>query len=334
MEPLTLGSTLAHYRLESVLGKGGMGVVYLAQDQRLHRPVAVKVLAADRLDSRSRDRLRAEGLVLSSLSHPNVATIFDFGREGHVDYLVMEFVPGTTLDALLAGGPLRSDRVAALGMQLARGLAAAHAADVIHRDIKPGNVRVTPDGLLKILDFGVATSPAIPAWSDTTRSGARVFQALAGTCRYMAPERLRGGAADARSDIFSAGVVLYEMACARAPFTDDHPIRLIEAILNGRFPRPRSVNPELDPSIEVVIMRALMPEPAARYRNAGELAAALEPLTIGRPDRARWGRGAMRSIRAAATRLWSLVSSVTVHFGPDSRGLAAVDLPDQPVERV
>ena len=334
MERLTLGRTLAHYRLDSILGKGGMGVVYLAQDLRLHRPVAVKVLAPDRLDSRGRDRLRAEGLVLSSLSHPNVATLFDLGSDGAIDYLVMEYVPGATLEALLSDGPLPNGRVVSLGVQLALGLAAAHAADVIHRDIKSGNLRVTPDGLLKILDFGVATSPTVPAWTDTTRSGARVFQALAGTCRYMAPERLRGGAADARSDIFSAGVVLYEMACACAPFTDDHPIRLIEAILTGRFPPPRSINPQLDPSIEVVIMRALAPDPARRYRDAGELAAALEPLALGRRDRGLWKERALRSIRTAARGIRDAASSVTVHFGPDSRGLAAVDLPDQPVERV
>jgi serine/threonine protein kinase len=334
MEALLLGSTLGHYRLDAVLGSGGMSVVFLARDLRLSRPVAVKVLSADRLDRRSRDRLRAEGLVLSRLNHPNVATLYDFGQEGAIDYLVMEFVPGTTLDGLLAAGPLSNERVAALGAQLARGLAAAHAADVVHRDIKPGNVRVTPEGLVKILDFGIATSPDMPVWTDTTRSGVRLFQALAGTCRYMAPERLRGGAADARSDIFSVGVVLYEMACARAPFAEEHPIRLIEAILAGRSPRPRSVNPELDPSLEMVILRALASDPGSRYRDAGELAAALEPLTIGDRGRVPWRRRTLRSISSAARKVWEVASSMTVQFGPDSRGLAAVELPDQPVERV
>ena len=282
MQPLTLGGTLAHYRLDSILGKGGMGVVYLAQDTQLHRRVALKVLAPDRLDDSSRDRLRVEALILSSLSHPNVATVFDFGCERGVDYLVMELVPGVTMDALLRTAPFATERVVALGSQLAQGLAAAHAADVVHRDIKPGNLRVTPEGFLKILDFGVATSPATSDSSVTTETGVASLGGLAGTLRYMAPERLRGAAADARSDVYAAGVVLYEMACGRAPFADSHPIRLIESILNGQCSRPRKVNTEIDPAVEVVILRALNPDPVLRYRNGMELAAALEPLVVGR----------------------------------------------------
>ena len=283
MEALTTpGGTLAHYRLESILGKGGMSVVYLAYDSRLQRRVAIKVLSADRLDDRSRERLHAEALILSSLSHPNVATVFDFGSECGVEYLVMEFVPGATLDALLRVAPFEGLRVAALGSQLAHGLAAAHAADVVHRDIKPGNLRVTPDGLLKILDFGVAISPLREESSSTTATGVRWLRALAGTLRYMAPERLRGAAADARSDVFAAGIVLYEMACGRPPFGEEQPIRLIESILTGQCSRPRSVKPDIDPALEVVILRAMNPDPAGRYRNAMELAAALEPLAAGR----------------------------------------------------
>jgi len=303
MQPLAVGETLAHYRLDSLLGKGGMGVVYLAEDTRLQRRVAVKVLSPERFDEQSRDRLHAEAIILSSLSHPNVATVFDFGCEDGVDYLVMEFVPGVTMDELLRDAPLPNERVAALGVQLAHGLAAAHASQIVHRDIKPGNLRVTPDGSLKILDFGVATSPATREASDTTGTGAECVRAVVGTLKYMAPERLRGAVADARADVFAAGVVLYEMACGRAPFADPHPIRLIESILNGQFSRPRKVNPQLDPSLDLIILHALNADPAARYRNGMELAAALEPLAErSRPRR----RGKLDLLRDRADALLSV----------------------------
>jgi serine/threonine-protein kinase len=284
MEPLVTGATLAHYRLEGVLGRGGMGVVYLAQDTRLERRVALKVLAPDRVDDQSRDRLHVEAMILSSLSHPNIATVFDFGCERGIDYLVMEFVPGTTLDALLREAPIAPEHVVSLGAQLARGLAAAHAARIVHRDIKPGNLRVTPDGLLKILDFGVATSPLTSESADTSQTGAECFRALAGTLRYMAPERLRGAPAAASTDVFAAGVVLYEMACGRAPFRDEHPVRLIESILRGKCPRPRRLNPAIGAALERVVLRALSANPQARYRDGAELAAALAAADRQRPE--------------------------------------------------
>jgi eukaryotic-like serine/threonine-protein kinase len=278
MDVAVIGSVLAHYHLEAPLGSGGMGFVFLAKDTRLSRQVAVKVLPADRLDEQARQRLRDEALTLSRLSHPNIAAVFDFGSHADIDYLVMEYVPGTTLDALLERGPLESQTVARLGVQLARGLAAAHVCGIVHRDIKPGNVRVTPEGLLKILDFGVATF-ALPAPEAKTTTG--FFDrtpALAGTLQYMAPERLRGSPADPRTDIFSAGALLYEMACARPPFCDPQPIRLIESILSARRTRPSSINPLVDPALESIILRALDPDPAWRFARAADLADALEAV--------------------------------------------------------
>jgi eukaryotic-like serine/threonine-protein kinase len=281
MDATSVGCALAHYHLEAPLGTGGMGVVFLAKDTRLSRQVAVKVLPADRLDEQARLCLRTEALTLSRLSHPNIAAVLDFGSQAEIDYLVMEYVPGTTLDVMLQRGPLESETVARLGVQLARGLAAAHACGIIHRDIKPGNVRVTPDGLLKILDFGVATF-ALPAPEAKTTTG--FFDrtpALAGTIQYMAPERLRGNPADARTDIFSAGALLYEMACGRPPFRDPQPIRLIESILSGRRTRPSSINPLVDPALESVVLRALDPDPAGRFPRAADLADALEAVATG-----------------------------------------------------
>jgi serine/threonine-protein kinase len=255
-----------------------MGVVFLGRDTRLCRAVAIKVLPSDRLDEAHRHRLRQEALMLSSLSHPNIASVFDFGSHGELDYLVMEYVPGVTLDVLLSRGPLDWPEVARLGAQLARGLAAAHTAGVVHRDIKPGNLRVTPDGLLKILDFGVATHAAGGPRADTASTVDEAGM-LAGTIQYMAPERLRGQCADPCADIFSAGTVLYEMSCGRPPFVDTHPIRLIEAILNGKVPLPSQVYPNVHPELERIIIRALEPLPARRFARALDLAHALESLT-------------------------------------------------------
>ena len=203
--------------------------------------------------------------------------MFDFGSEGEIDYLVMEYVPGLTLDVLLRRGPLEWTEVARLGSQLARGLAAAHAAGVVHRDIKPGNVRITPEGQLKILDFGIAAF-ATNAPDATTPSTVDPAPGLTGTIQYMAPERLRGDSPDPRADIFSAGAVLYEMACGRAPFDDVQPGRLTEAILNGDVPLPSQVYPEVHPALERIIVHALEPQPERRFACAAELACALEAL--------------------------------------------------------
>jgi serine/threonine-protein kinase len=301
MDATATGSALAQYHLEAPLGAGGTGVVYLAKDTRLGRRVAVKVLPANRLDEQGRQRLRGEALVLAQLNHPNVASVFDFGSAAEIDYLVMEYVPGTTLDALVQHGPLESKTAVALGVQLARGLAAAHARGIVHRDIKPGNVRVTPEGLLKIMDFGVGTF-ALPAPASKTTAG--FFDrtpALAGTIQYMAPERLRGNPADARTDIFSAGALLYEIACGRPPFSDPLPIRLIDSILRARRTQPSAINPRVDPGLEGVVLKALDPDPAGRFARASDLADALEAVAA---------RQRPSSIAAAARWMAKLASAL------------------------
>jgi serine/threonine-protein kinase len=277
-----------------------MGVVFLAQDTRLCRPVAIKVLHPDRLDEEARRRLHDEALTLSRLSHPNVAAVFDFGSDADIDYLVMEYVPGTMLDVLLQRGPLSPEIVASLGMQLARGLSAAHVTGIVHRDIKPGNLRVTSEGLLKILDFGVATW-ALPGPQAVTSTGVlERSTVMAGTIQYMAPERLRGTAADPRADIFSAGAVIYEMACGRPPFFDPHPVRLIEAILDGKPRRPSLLNPLIGQGLEDIILRALNPDPDQRFARAIDLADALGAARARKPA----GRGvSIGALGRWATRL-------------------------------
>jgi serine/threonine-protein kinase len=274
------GSTVARYRIDALVGAGGMGVVYRGHDERLRRPVAIKLLGANRLDDASRQRFRGEALLLSRLNHPNIATVFEFGEHDGVDYLVMELVAGRTLDALLASGPLPVAQVTALGAQLARGLAAAHAAGIVHRDIKPSNLRVTPEGLLKILDFGIAVGPSPLAPGETTHSGAPAVPRLSGTLGYMAPERLRGDADDARADIFSAGVVLYEMACGRQPFPARHPVRRLESILLGRIEPPRRLVPALPRALERAILLALASDSRRRYQSADVLAVDLDQIRL------------------------------------------------------
>jgi eukaryotic-like serine/threonine-protein kinase len=284
MNTICTASMLGHYRLEGLLGAGSMGVVYLARDLRLDRYVAVKVLTTE-LDPSGRLRLADEAQTLATLSHPNIATVLDFGSDGPIDFLVMEYVDGAGLDTLLQHAPFDTPRVVSLGNQLAYGLAAAHRAGVIHRDIKPSNLRVNTDGTLKILDFGVATRAPGHSCMATTRTDNATREWLVGTLQYMAPERLRGYAANARTDIFSAGVVLYEMACGRLPFQETHPIRLIELILHAVPVRPSLLNRRVRPALDAVIMRALEKDPRRRYATAGQLGDALEEVG---DERQRW----------------------------------------------
>ncbi len=203
-----IGKTLSHYRVVEKIGAGGMGEVYRAHDERLERDVALKVLPAGTLsDESARKRFRKEALALSKLNHPNIATVFDFDTQDGVDFLVMELVEGVTLSDKLTAGALPEKEIARIGTQLAEGLAAAHEQRVVHRDLKPGNLRVTPDGRLKILDFGLAkfvrAVGGITTTEGTTESAPT--EAMAGTLPYMAPEQLRGETVDARSDLWASG---------------------------------------------------------------------------------------------------------------------------------
>src|SRR2546426_4088480 len=221
-----VGQVLGHYRIIEQIGAGGMGIVYRAHDEQLDRDVALKVLFAGMLaDESARKRFRKEALALAKLNHPNIETVFEFGNQDDVDFLVTEYIPGITLDAKLAGGSLAETEVVRLGTQLAEGLAAAHEQGVIHRDLKPGNLRLTPDGRLKILDFGLAQLVQPPGEIDLTVSLTQA-QEMRGTLPYMAPEQLRGERCDAPSDIWAVGAVLYEMASGRRPFPQPQPAEL------------------------------------------------------------------------------------------------------------
>src|SRR5262249_41051372 len=207
-----IGSLLGHYRILEQIGHGGMGVVFRARDEQLDRDVAVKILPPGTFpNENARRRFRREARVLAKLNHPNVAMAFDYGQQDGVDYLVTEYVPGITLSVRLASGTLPLKTVIDLGIQLTKGLAAAHREQIIHRDLKPSNLRLTNDGDLKILDFGLACK-----WepvSDLAQTVSLESQGgVAGTLPYMSPEQTRGEEADPRTDIWGAGAVLYELA--------------------------------------------------------------------------------------------------------------------------
>ncbi len=265
-----LGRTLGHYRILEQIGAGGMGVVYRARDERLERDVALKVLPHGALaDEGARKRFRKEALALSRLNHPNIATVHDFDTDQDTDFLVMELIPGQTLAELIAAGSLAEKETLRLGSQMAEGLGAAHAEGVTHRDLKPGNLRITPDGRLKILDFGLATLVGPGGAGAVTASEA--YSGAAGTLAYMSPEQLRGEEAGPRSDIYAAGAVLYEMAAGRRIFPENQGPRLIADILN-KAPEP----PPSSPSLRNIILKATDKDPARRYQSARELAVDLE----------------------------------------------------------
>jgi serine/threonine protein kinase len=286
IEPDLVGSRLGHYDILSVLGSGGMGVVYLANDRRLGRPVAIKALSPRYLsDDHCRRRLRQEARAAATLSHPAIATVYALEEFDGALYLVCEYVPGTTLREALQDGPLPTATVLQAGTDIASALAAAHARDLVHRDLKPENVMLTPEGSVKILDFGLAQfrhPPAGVSMSDTrlTRPGAVI-----GTPGYMAPEQLRGADPDFRADLFAFGVTLYELATGRHPFVGDDPVTTLVRVLEAE-PAPSDALEACPPGFQQVVSRCLEKDPQARFDDTTDLVRALEAATPEPPSHA------------------------------------------------
>src|SRR5436190_6269867 len=274
-----LDRTLGHFRILEKLGEGGMGVVYLAQDTRLQRNVALKLLppAMAREPERLR-RFEREAKVVASLNHPNIVTLFSVEEAENERFLTMEYVEGQTLDELVPSEGLETREVLRLGVQLADAVAAAHQRGITHRDLKPSNVMVTVEGRVKVLDFGLAklldddsTQLHGLAPDNLTREGS-----IVGTLAYMSPERLQGKVADARADVFALGVLLYEMATGARPFNGGNSAELISAVLRDQPPPLRRLKPDLPGSLGDVIMRSLEKNPDARLQAAGVVRDALE----------------------------------------------------------
>lgn len=275
-----IGQILGHYRVIDQLGAGGMGVVYRAHDEQLDRNVALKVLPSGLLaDEDARKRFRKEALALAKLNHPNVETIYEFGSQNGIDFLAMELIPGVPLNEKLKSGPLPERDLMRFGLQLADGLAAAHEQGVIHSDLKPANIFITNDNRLKILDFGLARLLKTGEDNDVTQTITAQSGAIGGTLPYMSPEQLRAEPIDARSDIYAAGAVLYEMATGKRPFAQNQAAQLIGAILHTEPPPPGTVNQNIQPGAEAVIMKALDKSPSERYQTAREFRTALETLS-------------------------------------------------------
>jgi eukaryotic-like serine/threonine-protein kinase len=271
-----IGQTLGHYLIVEEIGAGGMGVVYRAHDEQLDRDVALKVLPAGLLaDEAARKRFRNEALALAKLNHPNIETVHEFGSERDLDFLVMELIHGIPLSKKLSEGPLDEVLTRKLGAQLAEAMAAAHSQGVIHRDLKPDNIYITTEGRLKILDFGLAKLFRPETEIDQTQS-IDDTHSISGTLPYMSPEQLRAEAVDARTDIYGAGAVLYEMATSQRPFPENQPTRLIDAILHSSPQRLSAYKSRSSASLETIIFKALEKEPSRRFQSARELLAALE----------------------------------------------------------
>jgi eukaryotic-like serine/threonine-protein kinase len=291
-----IGQALSRYVIREQIGAGAMGVVYRAHDAQLERDVALKVLPPGALaDEAARKRFRKEALALAKLNHPNVETVFDFGTQNGVDFLVTEYIPGTTLDAKLASGALPEKLVLTLGAQLAEGLDAAHSQNIVHRDLKPGNLRITPDNRLKILDFGLARLVHPVSKTAVTETGET--KGPMGTLPYMAPEQLRGERVDARSDIWAVGAVLYESATGSRPFPETHMTRLIDSILHDQLRAPSALSRQISPVLENVILKCLEKDAENRYQSVRELLIDLRRLSTGmstnvvpvrRNERRRW----------------------------------------------
>ncbi len=282
-----VGQTISHYRIEEKLGEGGMGVVYKARDTRLDRFVALKVLPADKVaDPERKRRFVQEAKAASALNHPNIITIHDIDQADGVDFIAMEFVDGKALERLIPRNGMRLGDVLKYAIQIADALARAHAAGIIHRDIKPANIMATPDGHVKVLDFGLAKLAEVitddsqaPTQTmkadDTPRTGEGV---ILGTVAYMSPEQAQGLKLDARSDIFSFGSVLYEMVTGRRAFEGATKISTLSAILHKEPSPAHDVIPDAPRDLEKIVARCLRKDPNRRFQHMADVKVALEEL--------------------------------------------------------
>src|SRR5271155_3807323 len=310
-----VGQTVSHYRVLSKLGGGGMGIVYEAEDLRLGRHVALKFIPEHLAkDPRSLERFMREARAASQLNHPNICTIHDIEDNNGQPFIVMEKLEGESLKQRIHGHALEIDDLLDIAVQVADALAASHAKGIVHRDIKPANIFLTPDGPVKILDFGLAKLAKDQSVGTTTDSSLEEsltqVGVIPGTAVYMSPEQARSEDLDVRSDIFSFGVVLFEMATGKKPFTGSNVVMTLHAVINSKPASPRSINPDVPPELEAIIGKAMEKDRGKRYQNAAEMKADLVRLQKGTEPTLRSGllyaaglRATTRTFQTSSARL-------------------------------
>ncbi len=279
---LTPGTRLGPYEIIATVGAGGMGEVYRARDTRLDRMVAIKILPESFAGDRERlERFQQEARVLSALNHPNLMAVYDVGVQDGMHFLVSEFLEGETLRDRLQTGPFPQRRVVEYGLQIAKGLAAAHEKHIVHRDLKPENIFVLRDGRVKILDFGLAKQTAMAVTADATMTSANRTSAgtVLGTAGYMSPEQVRGEAVDNRSDIFALGAILYEMIAGQRAFRGDSSVEVMTSILKADPPELSESNTNVSLGLQRIVHRCLEKKPEARFQSASDLAFALDSVS-------------------------------------------------------
>jgi serine/threonine-protein kinase len=273
---------LGHYKILDRIGAGGMGEVYRARDTRLGRTVAIKVLPeAVASDPARRERFMRDAQAAAALSHPNIAALYEVGEDGGHLFLAFEFVPGEPLRAVIAGRPMNPSRAVGLAVQVADALAEAHAVEIVHRDIKPDNIVVTPKGNAKILDFGLAgwtTGGALRDQAAAPASPAATAGASLDTLAYLSPEQAAGGPVDERTDIFSLGIVLCEMLTGKPAFSGATPLAVTQAVVQSPTPLPSTIVKDLPRELDPIVVRATTKAVDRRYESAATLAAELRAV--------------------------------------------------------
>ena len=335
-----IGQTLDHYRIVSKLGEGGMGVVYEAYDNHLDRRVAIKVLPTDKVSDPSRkQRFVQEAKAASGLNHPNIVSIYDIRSQDGVDFIVMEYIKGQTLDDLIGPKGMPAAQALKYAVQVADAFAKAHGAGILHRDLKPSNVMVTVEGRIKIVDFGLAKLLESPGSSPeaTTVTAHQLTEEgnVVGTPAYMSPEQAECRNLDARSDIFSFGSLLYKMVTGRNPFTGDSRLMVLTRVLNQEPTPPSQLGTSIPPELEKIILRCLRKDPGRRYQTMADLKLALEDLVeesvsrkpVRQPQMLRrWAWAALLPVLLIA----GYVASRTWRAPPNTESLRAVPLTPLP----
>jgi serine/threonine protein kinase/Flp pilus assembly protein TadD len=341
--PLPTGQKISHYEITGKLGEGGMGAVYRAVDANLGRTVALKVISRPQISAGDKRRFAREAKAASALNHPNIVTIYEYNSEAGVDFIAMEYVDGMSLDALLAGHEPPLATLLGYARQVASALAKAHAAGIVHRDLKPANIMITADGVAKVLDFGLARLEASEANVNTT--ALTQAGAVLGTPAYMSPEQAMGEPSDYRSDIFSFGIILYELACGRRPFQGADALSMARQIAFKEPQPPAEVNRALPVELCSLIERCLRKKPEDRLQSMAEAAAALHEhchtlpapsastqtisrpaLSLSRPQVPKWAVWIAAGTLAAASGVWwgprlkPLIQRAPI-FAPDSFAL-------------